>query len=303
VAKTEDAGVTYYSMKVPSGKNVTEIVYAFVDGYLVVSTSHDAVAEAVQLHASGGALGKSKKFLAVVPPNEVAGQSAGKAGGHAVEASALLYDDPGALAALQLRQLGPGLANPLAQAAKESAPSVVCLYGEESAIREASANSAMDFGAVVLAAAVAIPNLLRSKMAANEASAVGSIRSVNTAQVAYAAEYPKRGFAAALATLGVDPHSSSATSAEHMGLLNQSLAGAGCTGEAWCTKSGYQFRVSAVCKLGLCKEYVVVARPVNENSGTRNFCSTSDGVVRAKTGPPLTSPVSVSECQTWQALK
>ncbi len=51
VAKTEDGGVTFYSVKVPSGKNVTEIAYAFVDGYLIVSTSHEAVAEALQLHA------------------------------------------------------------------------------------------------------------------------------------------------------------------------------------------------------------------------------------------------------------
>ena len=303
VAKTDDGGVTFYSVKVPSGKNVTEIAYAFVDGYLIVSTSHEAVAEALQLHASGGALGKSKKFLVALPPNEATGQSVSQSQDNALKASALLYEDPGALTALELQQLGPELANPLAQISRAGAPSVVCLYGEESTIREASANGAFDFGAVLVGAAIAIPNLLRSRIAANEASAIGSVRAVNTAQVTYAAEYPKRGFASDLATFGYASRDSAATSADRAGILDQSLAGAGCTGDAWCTKSGYQFRVTAVCKLHLCKEYVVVATPVSANTGARSFCSTSEGVVRFKTGPPLISPVSVAECQAWQALK
>jgi type II secretory pathway pseudopilin PulG len=94
--------------------------------------------------------------------------------------------------------------------------------------------------------AIAIPNLLRSRAAANEASAVGSVRTVNTAQVAYAATYPERGFAPNLATLGPDPRKASDYSAEHAGLLDGTLANASCTGESWCTKSGFHFRVSAV---------------------------------------------------------
>jgi len=214
----------------------------------------------------------------------------------------LLYEDPGALTALKLGPLGPELGEPLTQISREGAPSVVCLYGTESAIREASANGAFDFGAVLVGAAVAIPNLLRSRIAANEATALSSVRTVATAQIMYAAKYPKRGYAPALATMGSDPSNSTA-SADHAGIVDQSLAGAACTGDAWCTKSGYQFRVSAVCKLGVCKEYVVVATPVSTNTGTRSFCSTSEGVVRFKTGPPLISPLSVADCQAWQALK
>jgi type IV pilus assembly protein PilA len=43
---------------------------------------------------------------------------------------------------------------------------------------------------ILIIAAIAIPNLLRSKMAANESSAVGSMRTVNTAEVTYATAYP-----------------------------------------------------------------------------------------------------------------
>src|SRR5881397_168593 len=51
---------------------------------------------------------------------------------------------------------------------------------------------------ILIIAAIAIPNLLRSKMAANEASAVGSIRTVNTAQVTYSSSWAQLGFAADL---------------------------------------------------------------------------------------------------------
>jgi len=49
---------------------------------------------------------------------------------------------------------------------------------------------------ILIIAAIAIPNLLRSRMAANEASAVGSLRTINTAQVTFASTYPSIGFTA-----------------------------------------------------------------------------------------------------------
>ena len=42
---------------------------------------------------------------------------------------------------------------------------------------------------ILIIAAIAIPNLLRSRMAANEASAVGSIRTMNTAAITYSSTY------------------------------------------------------------------------------------------------------------------
>ena len=55
---------------------------------------------------------------------------------------------------------------------------------------------------ILIIAAIAIPNLLRSRMAANEASAVGSLRSINTAEVTYSSTFPDTGYAAALLNLG-----------------------------------------------------------------------------------------------------
>ncbi len=85
--------------------------------------------------------------------------------------------------------------------------------GRIAALRTASKGGGFDVGAALIVAAIAIPNLLRSRMAANEASAVGSLRSVNTAQITYAGTYPKRDYAPDLTTLGIDPHNPKSESA------------------------------------------------------------------------------------------
>src|SRR5437868_5543804 len=54
---------------------------------------------------------------------------------------------------------------------------------------------------ILVIAAIAIPNLLRSRMVANEASAVASVRSINTSQVVYQSSY-NIGYAANLISLG-----------------------------------------------------------------------------------------------------
>src|SRR5437879_1457232 len=55
---------------------------------------------------------------------------------------------------------------------------------------------------ILIIAAIAIPNLLRARIAANEASAVSSLRTVNTAEVTYSTTYPTIGYAADLVSLG-----------------------------------------------------------------------------------------------------
>jgi hypothetical protein len=287
----DEAGGAYYTVRVPSQTTSKEIAYAFVDGYLIAASSSEVLADAVRLHGSGGSLAKSEKFLVSLPP------------GHSSDASALLFQNSMAMGALSLRQVSPRFENPFAQFLKDAPPTVICLYGEESAIREASSSGPFDVGAMLVVAAIAIPNLVRSKMAANEASAVGSVRTVNTAQVAYTAMYPQKGFAPHLAALGLNPRSPNAYSPEHAGLLDETLGNESCTGDAWCTRYGFHFRVTAVCKQRMCTDYVVVATPVASNTGTKSFCSTSDAVIRSKTGASLTSPVSISECKTWPPLQ
>jgi type IV pilus assembly protein PilA len=289
--KFDEDGVAYSTIHIPSSTPPYEVDYAFVDGHLILGPSRETVTDAVRQHNSGESLAKSKTFLASLPP------------GHPLEASALVYQDPTALVSWQLQPLAPDLARSLAQSSKQALPAVVSVYGEESAIRESSSNGAYDFGAVMVVAAIAIPNLLRSRMAANEASAVGSLRTVNVSEVIYASTYPQRNYAPNLATLGGDPQNPKAASPEHAALLDDTLGNESCTGDAWCTKSGYHFRVKAICKLHKCDAYLTVATPANDNTGARSFCSTSDGVIRYKTTFPPSVPATVSECKSWTPLK
>jgi type II secretory pathway pseudopilin PulG len=289
--QSENGGVTYHALEIPSAQKTTAISYAFVDGYWIVASSQETVAEAIRVHHSGESLARSKKFLASLPP------------GHPSEVSALLYEDPAAVAELTLRQVSPALAESLSHASAEASPMVIAAYGEESALREASRSGGVDAGAILIGAAIAIPNLLRARIAANESSAAANLRTANTAQVIYSSSYPERGFARDLASLGPDPRGTGSSSVDHAGVIDATLGNASCTAGTWCTKSGYQFSITAVCKKQRCEEYVVVGTPIGSNSGTRNLCSTSDGVVRYRSGPPLTSPVSVAECRAWSPLR
>ena len=122
---------------------------------------------------------------------------------------------------------------------------------------------------ILIIAAIAIPNLLRSRIAANEASAVGSVRTINTSEVTYASTYPNHGFA----TLdnmgpGTSVNESSA------GLLDSVLASG--------TKSGYVFSVvtGGATGSGPATTYSVNGDPQNSQTGQRHFYSDQSGVIR-----------------------
>ena len=86
---------------------------------------------------------------------------------------------------------------------------------------------------ILIIAAIAIPNLIKSKMAANEASAVGSVRTVNTGEVNYAASCPAVGFSSSLVELNTG-----AICAGGKGIIDNVLAAG--------AKSGYTFLYAPV---------------------------------------------------------
>jgi prepilin-type N-terminal cleavage/methylation domain-containing protein len=138
---------------------------------------------------------------------------------------------------------------------------------------------------ILIIAAIAIPNLLRARIAANESSAVASIRTINTAMISYNSSYPTVGFAANLTTLGGTCNSSVPTSSGAC-LIDSTLAGG--------TKSGYTF--AAVGTGGTpAGAYSTWANPITNNStGVRSFCSVQDAVVRV-TGTSATTTCAGTE--------
>jgi len=132
---------------------------------------------------------------------------------------------------------------------------------------------------ILIIAAIAIPNLLRARIAANESSAVASVRTVNTAMISYNSTYPTVGFAAALSNLsGTSCAPPSSTGAC---LIDTQLS----TG----TKSGYSFALSNVTGTPA-STYSIIASPITANqTGVRYFCSFADAVVRYSPSTALTS--------------
>jgi hypothetical protein len=282
-------GETYYLLQTPA-KTPMEISYSYQPGYLVIGSSQREVAKAVLAHRSGKSLSTSPQYRAALPP----GQSS--------EASGILYQNSAGFMTQMMSRLPAELTKGWLPSAGQSFSAMSTLYGEEASIRAVSNSATSSVVPVMVVAAIAIPNLLRSRMAANEASAVGSVRTVNTAQVVYEATYTENGFARDLASLGGSPNQRT-PSATHALLLDSTLAcPAGTTG-SWCTKSGYKFTVHASCMQGQCFQYVVVATPESSSSGQRSFCSTKEGVIRFKAGPPVTSAISATECKSWIALR
>lgn len=129
---------------------------------------------------------------------------------------------------------------------------------------------------ILIIAAIAIPNLLRSRIAANESSAVGSMRTIGTAQVTYASTYPNCGFSGTLAELGGVPGAAPTEAAA--GLIDDVLAAG--------TKSGYAFTYvpgAGDCGVATAPRvtYTLEGRPLSFNqSGLRSYFSDQSGVIR-----------------------
>jgi type IV pilus assembly protein PilA len=129
---------------------------------------------------------------------------------------------------------------------------------------------------ILIIAAIAIPNLLRSRIAANEASAVGSLRTLNTSEVTYNTTYPGVGFACSFGVLG-PPSSGAAASSSAAGLIDSNLAGG--------IKSGYSFAfLNTTCtpSAGVNTSYDIGASPQSPGvTGQRYFCSDLSGVIQS----------------------
>jgi len=152
---------------------------------------------------------------------------------------------------------------------------------------------------ILIIAAIAIPNLLRARIAANESSAAASVRTISTAELTYQSSYPSIGFASTLAALGgADVSCSAGPSSTNGCIIDYALQQAVSSGTA---KSGYFFAVGAVASSGsgATDEYYVNAYPSYVNTtGVKEFCAVQDNVVRYKTpGTSGGSLNSVANCQ------
>jgi type IV pilus assembly protein PilA len=126
---------------------------------------------------------------------------------------------------------------------------------------------------ILIIAAIAIPNLLRARISANEASAVASLRTLNTASITYNSTY--NAYASTLSYLG--PSSGATPTSTSADLLDGVLAPTG--GVNVSTKAGYTFTYACATPFAV---YTITATPVVVNqTGVRYFFTDQSGVIRA----------------------
>jgi type IV pilus assembly protein PilA len=127
---------------------------------------------------------------------------------------------------------------------------------------------------ILILAVLAIPQLLRAKISANEASAVASVRSIHTAQLEYEQYYPLVGFADDITKLG-PPASGAPPTSAHAGLLDFVL---GCASQP-CLKAGYSFAVDQTADTPVDTFRIIAVPRVYDQSGVRGFCGSLAGVI------------------------
>ena len=111
--------------------------------------------------------------------------------------------------------------------------------------------------------AIAIPNLLRARIVANEASALAGVRTLIAAEISYTAEHPEAGFTCSLSDLSRSQ------------LISRQLAAG--------QRNGYRFELQGcAAAIGPGQKFEVMAYPLVKNqTGVRTFCADELGVIKA----------------------
>jgi type IV pilus assembly protein PilA len=125
---------------------------------------------------------------------------------------------------------------------------------------------------ILIIAAIAIPNLRQARITANETSAVGSLRTINVAEIAYSSTYPTVGFTCSLTALA-SPSGSTSQSSASAGLIDSGLSSG--------SKAGYSFALMGCGSSAPAVTYQSGAAPASPGlTGQRYFCSDSSGVIK-----------------------
>lgn len=135
---------------------------------------------------------------------------------------------------------------------------------------------------ILIIAAIAIPSFLRSRVAANQASAVASLHTLNIAEATYSSTYGA-GFSIDMQSLAPPGTTGADTSSTAAGLIDSALAAA--------VKSGYSFTYSpgAIDAAGRINAYSFSAIPISSSTGTNYYYTDESGVTRLNATTPANS--------------
>ena len=145
---------------------------------------------------------------------------------------------------------------------------------------------------ILIIAAIAIPNLMRARMAANDSSAAASERTTITGEIGYFAAYPTIGYTSLAGLGGASP----CTPAPATGcLIDNNLATNGAGGG----KSGYTFAATPSTGAGspVPNQFFTTGAPISAQTGTKSYCAFDDGVVRTAAAGTIATVASYNACQ------
>jgi type IV pilus assembly protein PilA len=145
---------------------------------------------------------------------------------------------------------------------------------------------------ILIIAAIAIPNLMRARMAANDSSAAGSEHTIIVGETGYYGAYPAQGYGT-LAQLGGAATPCVPSTANGCLIDNNLATNGGGNG-----KSGFTFTVTTGGSATTGFNYFTTATPLSNVTGTREYCAADDGVLRVQT-PFGAAPASYAACLAW----
>jgi len=152
---------------------------------------------------------------------------------------------------------------------------------------------------ILIIAAIAIPNLMRSKMSANESGGAATTRTLITNSILYSNTYPTVGYPATISVLGNAGATPCVAGPLSACMADPVLACAA----APCAKDNYQYTLTGIGAGGGAanNDFVAFGTPIGPSAGGKDYCATAEGVVRyqAAAAPPTAAVTTVAGCNAF----
>ena len=154
---------------------------------------------------------------------------------------------------------------------------------------------------ILIIAAIAIPNLLKARISANNSAAAATVRTLSTAETTYTTNYPSAGFASTIGTLGPGAASCAGSGTSANACIIDSTLGGTSAATTWTVKDAFWYNIATSGN-----DYTITAEPI-AGQGSKSFCANGDGSVHvqdpaATTGTAAAAPGSAITNPTCAGL-
>jgi prepilin-type N-terminal cleavage/methylation domain-containing protein len=155
---------------------------------------------------------------------------------------------------------------------------------------------------ILIIAAIAIPNLMRARIAANESAGASTVRTLNTAEVTYSTTYASMGYAPSLTVLG--PGAVDCTVPSNVTSANACLID-GVLGTTPFTKGAFVYNITSSVATAPVPDYMITAKSLGTAMAKKDYCSNTDAVVRfqVENNTPGSVPASATACNALSAIQ